>query len=90
MGDAAWPAHLQRHHLSQLVICAIRIGAQASARPSRYSKSAGRGAFTIHGGPRALYQARPARSGRSRIIDTGDMLHDAVAGLVPHIDSKAK
>jgi hypothetical protein len=33
-GRRGWPAHLQRRHVSQLVICAIRIGANDKSRPA--------------------------------------------------------
>jgi hypothetical protein len=48
----------------QLVICTARIGADDKSRPASpvTLKSAGRGASAIHGGPRVLYLARPARS----------------------------
>jgi hypothetical protein len=52
--------------VGQLVICAARIGADDKSRPASpvTLKSAGRGASAIHGGPRVLYQARPARAPR--------------------------
>ena len=54
-----WP-----RRVGQLVICAARISADDKSRPASpvTLKSAGRGASAIHGGPRVLYLARPARS----------------------------